>query len=104
MVSCVQTFGVIKPKRCRLAVAIQTVTHEVDNVGCVATKWVERLRLTYQPFLAGTPLADRLKQCAIGDKPLPFTLALLSPLPSLEPFCQVKGYYSTDFLAVSVHY
>lgn len=96
--------GVIKSKRCRLAVAIQTVAHEVDSVGCVATEWVERLRLTYQPFLAGTPLADRLKRCAIGDKPLPFTLALLSPLPSLELFCQAKGYYLTDFLAASVHY
>lgn len=104
MVSCVQTFGVIKPKRCRLAVATRTVTHEVDSVGCVATKWVERLRLTYQPFLAGTPLADRLKQCAIGDEPLLFALALLSPLPSLEPLCQAKGYYLTDFLAASVHY
>ena len=52
----------------------------------------------------GTPLADRLKQCATGDEPLPFALALLSPLPSLEPLCQAKGYYLTDFLAASVHY
>ena len=49
-VSLVQTLGVIKFKRCWLAVATQTVTREVDNVDYVSTKQVERLRLTYQPF------------------------------------------------------
>lgn len=51
----------------------------------------------------GTPLADRLKQYVIGDKPLPFALTLLSPLPSFALFRQTKGYYSTDFQAASVH-
>ena len=65
--SCVQSFGLIKSKR--------------SPWGNHTWGWQCRLRLYKKAgkafavdlptVLAGTPLADRLKQCAIGDEPLP---------------------------------
>jgi len=53
--SCIQTSRVIKSKRCWLAVASQTITHEFDNVRTLTNKVLEvDLTRTFLWFLVGT--------------------------------------------------